>query len=419
MVTYNSRTLRWAFAAPFILALIFTQPFSFFPKSDIISVLATVAVTVILVINVAKKPSQIELLVYVVSIASCVLLLFYHNDFFYLKFLGLIAVSLLFRMVSDAFLREVTGLIVPAIVYGSALAGVSFLIFVAIEPTPFYHIDLPDGRNVPFWGLTVINYGFAPNPDWADARPAFLFDEPGQFAHIVFLSFLYAFVSSKYKLTIKDRNSVFAMLLVISGLITLSLAFYLLFLMFFIVVGMRKGSRVAMFTLLISLGIVYLYVSDVEIIERFTNRLSVNDGELVGDNRSVEMERAVSAFLSSPLTGVGWSYAKDNLEHFGASALAPLGYSGLLGVALVMPFAIRLLWLVRGGGRVGTSIALLIALSFAQRPYFYFVIYILLMEGMLRISRWEPVARRQQSKQSRRLVTQGETPSSVGQSHEI
>lgn len=378
--------LRLRIATGLVAAgVMLSAPFTFVPKVD---ALGAIALAVLMVgLALAGRPGRARapvVAMHAVGAAAAALLFAYHGlDTLYLKFMLSIAVSLQLTLVDTRVLGRLKRWMLVYGSRGAVLAIASFVVYFAVDAAPFFRTELGDGRSIPFFGLTNINFGFE-NPELlVFARPAFLFDEPGQFAHFALL--LLALVGLGGPLALRRWRREVRML-VFAALATFSLAFvtiagaYLL----------PKVHRWRTWLFVAALGAAVAAMSQHPLVETLLQRLQSSEAAdseqlLTGDNRSREVQMAAEAFASNPLWGAGWTRAEQTIGHFAANPLGPLGYSGLMAVLLYLPLVAR--WvscLRRALGFEQRWIVLLVGLFFAQRPYFYFPLFMLMMEIMQR-----------------------------------
>lgn len=369
-----------------VVGLLFSAPFAFFPKNEIIGLLAFLCTSAGLALaGSLKRLTKRIALTHALALCAALMLFFYHRlDLLYVKFMLSLVLSFQFCLADRRLLEDVRDWLIYFGARGAVLAILSFAVYFAFDFAPFYRTLLADERSLPFFGLTNINFGFE-NPEIVIfARPAFLFDEPGQFAHFVLL--LLALIATAGVAARRWRKE--TVLLAISGLATFSLAF-------FIVAGIYLSTKLLRWKswlILASLCIAAYALSDNPLVEALQWRLgsadtttSDDNRAVSGDNRTRELELALEAFRENPVWGAGWSDAERTVGHFAANPLGPLGYSGLMALLLYLPLLERLYTCaVRSRNFQHLLVILLVALFFSQRPYFYFPIFIFLMEVLRR-----------------------------------
>lgn len=367
------------------LGLVFSLPFAFFPKSGGISSAAFLLVTMVLMRSGLLTPlKRSEVMMHGVAVTATMALFIYHSfDPLYFKFVMALILSFLLTVADTRVLMLVQKWIIYLGSRGAILAICSFIIYFALGMTPFYRTELADGRSIPFFGFTNINFGFG-NPELlVFARPAFLFDEPGQFAHFILLVLALIGVSSA---SVRRKYRLEIVLLAISGIATFSLAFISIAVVYIL----TQSTRWKTWLLIGALASVAWIFSQNPLLQTLFSRFGSSDGGseprlIAGDNRSREVALAYEAFKENPVWGAGWTYADETVGHFAANPLGPLGYSGLMAILMYMPLVARLLRCMRAiSDRHQLLVVLLVSVFFAQRPYFYFPIYMFLLEVMYR-----------------------------------
>ena len=367
------------------LGLVFSVPFAFFPKGSVLSSIASLLMMLVLMRSgLLNSLRYSDILTHGIAVVAAMALFVHHSlDPLYLKFAMALILSFLFTIAdSDVLILEQKWILYLGS-RGAILAICSFIIYFAFGMSPFYRTALQDGRSIPFFGMTNVNFGFG-NPELLIfARPAFLFDEPGQFAHFVLLLLALIGISPP---PFRKKYRVETILLAISGFATFSLAFIATAFMYLI----TQSRRWKTWLLIAALVAVAWIFSQNPVLQTLFSRFASSGGGsdphlIAGDNRSREVVLAYDAFMSDPVWGAGWTHADETIGHFAANPLGPLGYSGLMAVLMYLPLVHRLVRCLRAtadGHQL--LIVLLVAVFFAQRPYFYFPLYMFLLEVMYR-----------------------------------
>ncbi|GAP37002.1 hypothetical protein ISF6_2857 [Piscinibacter sakaiensis] len=374
-------------AVCFVLGLLFSAPFAFFPKSEVIGVLAFALASLGLALGGRlRRIRRSQVVMHGLALAAAAALFAVHGfDLLYVKFMLSLLLSFQLTLAERRLLDAVRDALLWAGARGAALAIVSFAVYFAFDMAPWWRTLLGDERSLPFFGLTNINFGFD-NPELIIfARPAFLFDEPGQFAHFVLLSLALIGVSSA---ALRQRWRREVVLLVFAGLATFSLAFLIITLIYLA----TRITRWQTWLVVAGVAVAALALSDNPLVEALQWRLGAadtaqadDDRAVSGDNRTREVQLAYEAFIENPVWGAGWSAAERTLGHFAANPLGPLGYSGLMALVLYLPLLARLLRCARSARDAHQLLVVaLVALFFSQRPYFYFPIFMALMEMLQR-----------------------------------
>lgn len=162
-------------------------------------------------------------------------------------------------------------------------------------------------------------------------RMAFYFDEPGTFALIV---------CTAYILLEMNRGGVYQKLtLIVSGFLTMSMAFFLIF-------GVLQLSKVNVknlkstlvfwgLFLFLAIAIVYSPVGQVVDSLVFGRLESIFNGG-AGNTRAAVTKNAIEYFFGSPLLGVGFNSA-GKYEFFGANIFYFLAIGGVFFIPLYIP----------------------------------------------------------------------------------
>ena len=367
------------------LGLVFSLPFAFFPKGSVISSVAFLLTMLVLMRSGLLTPLRnSDVVMHGIAVVAALALFVYHSfDPLYFKFVMALILSFLLTIADIRVLMLVQKWTFYLGSRGAILAICSFIIYFALGMSPFYRTELADGRSIPFFGLTNINFGFE-NPELLIfARPAFLFDEPGQFAHFILLLLAFIGVSSA---AVRRKYRFELILLAVAGIATFSLAFIALVVVYLL----TQSTRWKTWLLISVLAAAAWIFSENPILQTLFSRFGSSGGGseprlIAGDNRSREVALAYDAFMSNPIWGAGWTEADETIGHFAANPLGPLGYSGLMAVLMYMPLVARLVRCLRAtADRHQLLIILLVSVFFAQRPYFYFPIFMFLLEVMYR-----------------------------------
>ena len=368
-----------------LIGIVFSAPFAFYPKHEVIGAIAFLLMSLGLALSSSlSRLRSNEILTHFIALIAAASLFVYHSfDLLYIKFLLSLLLSFQLTLVDWSMLKIVRDRLIYLGARGAILAFFSFVIYFAFNMDPFYRTMLGDGRLIPFFGVTNINFGFD-NPEWIIfARPAFLFDEPGQFAHFVLLLLALIGVSSKFD---ARRWRFEVLLLAFSGIATLSLAFWIVSALY-LCSQLRRLWVWPAASVLVLTGFLF---SDNALVEAVYSRLGSTEQSselrlIAGDNRSREIELAYDAFKENPIWGAGWTHAEQTVGHFAANPLGPLGYSGLMAIFLYLPLVARFLHCAKASANSHQLLIIFIVLLFfAQRPYFYFPIFILLTEILQR-----------------------------------
>ena len=214
-------------------------------------------------------------------------------------------------------------------------------------------------------------------------RVAGFFDEPGTFAYYI----TFALLINK----IYDFSKKLEWILIIGGIFTLSMAFYIT-LSVYLIIFYGNFKRLKYFLLgsiiITSLG---FYVNTAKYdsetnftlyrltIQRFERDESSSERLTAGDNRSELFSLAAEAFMDSPLIGQGHRYREDISSKYyniymGDNLFAPLAIYGIVGT--LVSFLGVFYWTYLVFSQSNTvhrnlliSCWLIMALNFLQRPH--------------------------------------------------
>lgn len=212
------------------------------------------------------------------------------------------------------------------------------------------------------------------------------FDEPGTFAFYLML----ALIAYKIFLTTNGKNKFIEIILLISGITTFSLAFYIflfLYLLFFYaeyltitILKLFTKNKIKIFILILIIllffvlylaltnDILILYLKE-KIFERL--QLTGDDQIFAGNNRAGSFNVGLPLFLHKIWLGWGIGYVKTYFKDFdGASIMGVLVSYGLLGCIIIywifvsVTFKLLLTFKLKFVG-----VGLIFLLNFIQRPW--------------------------------------------------
>lgn len=302
--------------------------------------------TLILILGLLSRIKDIKLsptmfFIFLFQMLAAFIYIFIHKDTAYINLLFQILVPLIICMYFLLFLNVdilSNSLIKITLVMG-VLSAICFLLCIVVN-LPYYSVfQNPDGRNsynfIISFTNTLIDFGFS-----KFIRPAGFFDEPGTLAFYIVISILLN------DLTIK--NTKVQSVLMIVGLFTFSIAFYLILFLYALLYMSRKNLfKVFISCLIIAIISVYsytqldkqyqdiIYGSSIGRLESIINPKSVPTN-FQADNRSDLISTAKEAIVDSPLIGQGISYASNKDSKFygtfmSANFLGIFGVHGIIG----------------------------------------------------------------------------------------
>jgi hypothetical protein len=196
-------------------------------------------------------------------------------------------------------------------------------------------------------------------------RPDGLFDEPGAFAF-----FLTCVICLN---EIFSVNQKYTYVLFIMGLITGSLIFFILFLLYMNFFMFKKNANkgYVLVGILLVFGL-YYYLGGTEIYDSFyAQRVVVEDGRIVGDNRSNQVEN----FFAVVNDEIFWRGAQQNtmlVDQVGDQSSNPFSILFGYGIFMWLIYFILQVWLLFVSvfyKKVFRFPALMMFLTLLQRPY--------------------------------------------------
>jgi len=215
----------------------------------------------------------------------------------------------------------------------SVLAVIAFFLALLgwLQPTFLY--DRNADEKIYSYILTFTNVVYFFN-GFEFIRPSGFFTEGGELAFFI----THAFLINK----ISINNKWVEILLIVSGIFTLSLAFYLsmaLYYLFFFLNKKNLYKVIIIVSIIIivfwALSILKNYSSPVKTfyyltIDRFS--ISGNSGQLIkGNNRTSIISQGIEYFYINPIFGSGFSYTWNNFPLAIASIMGPLISFGIVG----------------------------------------------------------------------------------------
>ncbi|MEO8254379.1 MAG: hypothetical protein ABI554_08300, partial [Flavobacterium sp.] len=333
-------------------------PFSISQAYDLPAKLIMSALTGFLIIGLLTKLKDIKLnptmsFIFLFQIFTAFAYLLIHSDVAYINLLFQILVPLIIYAYVSVFLKteNLTSSLIKFTLVMGVLSAICFLLCITIN-LPYYSVfHNPDGREgfnfIIAFTNTNIDYGFG-----KFIRPAGFFDEPGTLAFYIIIAILLN------DLTIKKTK--IQTVLMIVGLFTFSVAFYILL----IIYGLLYLSRKNLIKILISCCFiaaisVYLYSqleseyqgiiygSSIGRLESIINPDAAS-GNFQADNRSNLISTAKDAIIDSPLIGQGISYSSNEDSKFYGTFMSAnfLGIFGIHGIIGGLIFSLHVFYYV-------------------------------------------------------------------------
>ncbi|KVV13970.1 O-antigen ligase family protein [Flavobacterium sp. TAB 87] len=324
------------------MAFPFSIPQALNLPAKFIMTAGTAVLTVGILINLQRiKLNSSIVFIFLFQILTAFVYFFAHSDAAYINLLFQVVVPMILYIYFSNFMKleTLTGSFIKIMMVMGLLSSICFLLAVTINLPYYSAFKNPDGREaynfIISFTNTLVDFGSA-----KFIRPAGYFDEPGTLAFYILIAILLN------DLTINNKK--FRIILMITGLFTFSIAFYLI-LAFYSLFYFSKKNFIRMFvgSLLISIIVfsVYLqldsvnqniiYGSSIGRLESIIDPASASDN-YQADNRTDLIRTAIDAFVDSPLIGQGLSYASDEKSRFygtfmSANFLGNFGIHGFFG----------------------------------------------------------------------------------------
>jgi len=260
-----------------------------------------------------------------------------------------------FRIFKDHKSLTQLSLVALAIVFGAVIG----LLYAYTGGTPLAEIDLY-GRMSYFYLSTFTN-----SVTGNLIRPAGIFDEPGALAMYVTLIVI---INEALRV-----NAKFSLLLLIAGLASGSFALLFIFAAY-VILKFRDKSKIASVAIGITL-VTFFILNDTALAisdQFFFNRLEIQDGRLVGDNRTHQIEFFIE--------NVNWDMAIHGQKALGGDfgvydvSSNPFSVFYSYGLLIWLPYLALEIWLLYCAFFYRPHLrfpALALFLTLLQRPYLY------------------------------------------------
>ncbi|MEZ0450827.1 hypothetical protein ABTW24_04385 [Sphingobacterium thalpophilum] len=300
--------------------------------------------------------SKIDVNIFAIIIAQILfaaLWLIIHNSLAYINlmsqyFVALVVYCSIVAIGFDKFLTSFKRILVVM----SICSLIIFLLGIFIN-IPFYEeFKNPDGRSnynfIISFSNTVYDIGSV-----RLIRPSGFFDEPGSLSFYLVILLI---INELY-----FKQTFLKYLIIICGCATLSIAFYIILIIYFLL-NIKSWFSMRAFIATIGVCMLFLYfisklsVEQETVLKRFTiDRLTslfqdevTSTGYNQGNNRKELIENAIIAVSAKPLTGLGLSYAVDPGsilygKFMGANIIGIVGIHGIIGGTI---FSLHLLYLI-------------------------------------------------------------------------
>lgn len=340
------------------LTIFLAFPFSISQAYDLPYIILIPAFAVILLALNVKEilMSKIDMNIFAIIISQILfsaLWLIFHNSLAYINlmsqyFVALVVYCSLVAIGFDKFLRSFKLILVIM----SVCSLVIFLLGIFIN-IPFYEeFKNPDGRSnynfIISFSNTVYDIGSV-----RLIRPSGFFDEPGSLSFYLVILLI---INELY-----FKQTFLKYLIIICGCATLSIAFYIILIIYF-VFSFKSWFNIRAFIGTIGISMLFLYFTSKlsaeqeVVLKRFTvDRLTSlfqdeesSIGYNQGNNRKELIENAITAVSAKPFTGLGLSYSVDPSsilygKFMGANIIGIVGIHGIIGGTV---FSLHLLYLI-------------------------------------------------------------------------
>lgn len=404
--------LLWTSTAPFeFYSIIPYHPYKY------LVVFVAVIMLIILFRNGIKKSSNIIFFIILIQAFYSVLSIPIHiislNSFtvesslIYINLLiQLTVVFICFTFINSlSLVHKLAVSLIPVMIIMAGFGMLNLLLGVLVNIQPISFTAISDHRDISNYLLTfsssVSDLGFA-----SIIRSSGYFDEPGTFAFYITVTLLINKMYGGSKLS--ER------LLVGFGLCTMSLAFFISVILYYIIYGILEGHIkviIWLSVIVFSLFVAIVEYRDKSDITRVVYELTVyrvmtdditDDRLFHGDNRSDNLTHAKQAFLQAPFFGHGMTaHTNEKSEFYGklcCNPLHPFATEGLVGTFVF--FLVFIYWgfyIVnqKKFDYISAGAWIIIFVNMLQRPgtmggSFGYFVFIFLLEA----SRWRNMQRR-------------------------
>ena len=311
-----------------------------------------------------------------IQVICCLFFSFYHGDsYYYIKIFYLIltlTVLAVFKGVDDIlrFNEKNNALLAIQAVLGTIGFVLIFVGFIH----PIMQVENADGRLSDLYLFCNVRGVLMSNIK----RICGFFDEPGSFAFWG----IYALIINKLYI----NNKYVEYSLVIGLLFTLSMAYYIQLVMYFMIffsskksVGKNernnKWSLVLLLLLVVALGALVYADKDSELFLRTFGRFGFG-GNVIDNNREELMETTRKYFLMNPLMGVSPSYIYSLDTGVMDNPYETLATDGVLGTIVIY---LPLIYVLFYGQRLEKMALIILVAGYMQRPlHTQFIHYLML-----------------------------------------
>lgn len=335
-------------AFPFSISQAYNLPYTI-----LIPVCAILLIGVNLRGTLRQRIDSNILAIILIQILFSAVWLILHDSSGYINLMSQYFVALIIycSIVSIGFERFLTSFKKILVVMGICSLFV-FLLGIFINLPYYDEFKNPDGRSnfnfIISFSNTVYDIGSV-----RMIRPSGFFDEPGTLAFYLIILLI---INELY-----FRSNLLKYLIILCGSATLSVAFYIIIVIYFImsIKAWFNVKAIIAFVIILMLGLYFtskLSTEQGDVLKRFTidrvtslfQEKGSGSGYNQGNNRAKLIDNAILAVETKPLIGLGLSYSEDPTsvlygEFMGANIVGIIGIHGLIGGVM---FSLHLLYLV-------------------------------------------------------------------------
>lgn len=355
------------------ITLTSTAPFIFFSWPGHPYKLLTFACLSIMTIQIAtnwnRKIFDVKILVIILmQIGYYLFATFYHNDSSDIN----LCIQLISLFIIISYINSFIGFrsFVKSYIYVILAMGIGgtiiFFLHALIGIKPMFSVNYSEYGTSYFMGLTTTNI-YINYSNIRIIRYSGFFDEPGTFA----LFSLFAIILNR----IYFNNKRIELWLISVTIFTMSLAFYFIIFVYFLLFYFTRSNLKFFIAILIAISLSYLYLNKninnetISKVYEFTfKRFELDDNGLAQNNRAGNSEHDRAVFYQYPILGAG----SAKKEVIGSNLFAIPAQYGIVGTffyyAFLVYFALQIIS-IKGKRRFFYSkILLLILLNFYHRP---------------------------------------------------
>lgn len=348
------------------------------PNLNLIYLVTSAVLTFVLILkrDNIRIPKLFSIICLTQIIAFCLLALF-HSDLFYLnRYILFVIISYLFILALYNTIRIQRFIHYNNIVITSqvSLGLIAFVLVFFGVLEPLFTFSGGGDRIAFFYGITSTNAQVG-----KFIRVSGFFDEPGALAFWG----IYSLVLNKLFI----KNKLIEIFLIIGLFFTFSMAYYIQIILYFLFFYFNKNNILITISLLIILSIFYKsdykLDTDSELYFLTIRRIERNSVGEIETNRDELTKNAYKLFASSPIIGVGETYAQST-GGVDDNPFETLAKGGILGtIALYLPLVIIIIHYRRVDV---LKAAIILIIGYLQRPFHIHLIHFLMIYSFFLLS---------------------------------